>query len=357
MATTALAVGAAGCLLYFGRPAFIPVAYALLFSMLLSPTIDALERLRIPRSLTSFLSVILVIALLGAALDAAWAPARDWLDNAPRTLQVIERKVRPVQKLIARIEGLTTRAGSLTDAPAPNAAGHPATVVAAPANDRGVLEMTRTALVSIVTVAILTIFLLVGGPPTLQRLDDAFAVDGRKNKVVQIAETVRNELSRYFATIGLINLGLGFVTAGVMALWGLPSPWLWGMMATVLNFIPYIGPAITLAVLTLVAFVTFQGFGPALGVAGSFLAITTVEGQVVQPLFVGHRMNLNPIVVFLALWFGGWFWGISGVLFAGPALISLKAIAGHFQGCKPLMAVLSGGPEPKRVIADAEAAQ
>ena len=91
---------------------------------------------------------------------------------------------------------------------------------------------------------------------------------------------------------------------------GMPNPLLWGALAGVLNFIPYVGSATTLIVLTIVAFVSFDGFGRVLAVAATYLGLATIEGQTVQPLLVGQRLKLNPIIVFLALWFGGWFWDL-----------------------------------------------
>ena len=79
----------------------------------------------------------------------------------------------------------------------------------------------------------------------------------------------------------------------------------------------------------IVAFVSFDTIGPVLAAAGGYLGLATIEGQVVQPLLVGQRLELNPIIVFLALWFGGWFWAIPGIVLAIPALVALKVAAEH----------------------------
>jgi predicted PurR-regulated permease PerM len=113
--------------------------------------------------------------------------------------------------------------------------------------------------------------------------------------------------------------------------------------------------------LSSVAFVSFDGFAHVAAVAASFLALTALEGQVVQPLLVGRRLQLNPMLVFLALWFGGMFWGIAGIVLATPALVALKVLAQHSAHGKPLALFLSpeagnsgdtaeplGDPEPTR---------
>jgi predicted PurR-regulated permease PerM len=119
-------------------------------------------------------------------------------------------------------------------------------------------------------------------------------------------------------------------------------------MATVLNFIPYVGSALTLLVLSVVAVVSFDSFGQIAAVIASYLALATIEGQVVQPLFVGHRLELNPLLVFLAVWFGGWLWGIAGIAIAVPLLIALKVAAEHSQRGRPLVEFLGPGRSKKR---------
>ena len=123
----------------------------------------------------------------------------------------------------------------------------------------------------------------------------------------------------------LLNVCVGCATAGAMTACGMPTPILWGVLAAVLNFIPYAGPATTLVVLTLVAFVTFDGLGQVIAVAGSYLILATITGQFVQPLLVGRRLKVNPLLVFLALWFGGLFWGVAGIVLATPALLAREA--------------------------------
>jgi predicted PurR-regulated permease PerM len=95
----------------------------------------------------------------------------------------------------------------------------------------------------------------------------------------------------------------------------------------VLNFIPYAGSATTLVLVTLVAAVSFDGLGHAAGVSLSYLGLATLAGQIVQPLLVGRRLEVNPLLIFLGLWFGGFFWGIAGVVLATPVLVALKVIA------------------------------
>jgi predicted PurR-regulated permease PerM len=175
----------------------------------------------------------------------------------------------------------------------------------------------------------------------LARLTAAMAKNLEASHVLTVINAVRSEVSRYYASIALINLGLGTATFIVTMLLGMPNPLLWGAIAAVLNFIPYVGSATTLLLLIIVAFVSFDSAGRVLAVAASYLALTTLEGQLVQPLVVGRRLELNPIIVFLALWFGGWFWGIAGIVVAVPGLVALKVIAEHSSNGEALIQFLS----------------
>jgi predicted PurR-regulated permease PerM len=337
-----LVCGLAGALIYFARGAFIPVALAVLFALLLSSPVEALHRKALPRSVSALLILAIFLGLVGGTVNLLWEPAQKWLAAAPHTSLTIQRKLGPVARVMHRIDVVTNSAGHLTDAGA-SAAPAAAKAAAAPGDSDGLLAETRAALVAALTVIILTLFLLAAGPPVLARMSAAFASDAHTSHMLRVIEAVRSEVGRYYATIALINVVLGAATFGAMMALGMPNPLLWGVLAGVLNFIPYIGSATTLLVLAVVALVSFDGIERVLAVTGTYLALATIEGQIVQPLFVGQRLKLSPIIVFLALWFGGWFWGVAGVVLAVPSLVALKVAAEHSEHGAPLVAFLSPG--------------
>jgi predicted PurR-regulated permease PerM len=340
-ASKLLVLMAIGVLLYVGHFAFIPIALALLFALILSGPVEALYRLHFPRSLSATIILIVVLGLLAGVVDLMWAPAQHWFAAAPQTMKVIKRRVSPAMKFISHVEELRSSAGNI-GAPAQSSAA-PAAASAAGDSESGpvlILDATREAMISVLTFVIVTLFLLAGGPPMLARMTAAFVDDLNAGHVLAIIEKVRGEVGRFYVTTALINIGLGLATAGVMMLCGMPTPFLWGVIAAALNFIPYAGSTVTLILLTLVAFVTFDGIGHVLAVAGSYLLLAMLEGQIVQPLFVGRRLKINPLLIFLALWFGGLFWGIAGVVLATPALLTLKVVAEHAISGKSVMEFL-----------------
>jgi predicted PurR-regulated permease PerM len=335
-----LVAGAVGVLLYVAHVAFVPVALALLLSLVLSGPVELLRRWHIPRSLSAALLLIVIIGLFATMVNFASEPAQKWFAVAPHTVRVVERKIRPLAQLMARIGDLRNAAGNLGTAthgpqqPAPAAAPEESAPVM-------LLDVTRTVVLSSVTVIILTLFLLSGGPPMIARMVSACASDLNSAHIISVIEKVRSEVGRFYVTTAMINVGLGTATALAMMLCGMPNPFLWGIMAAILNFIPYAGSTTTLIVLTIVAVMSFDTLTPVLAVAGSYLALATIEGQIVQPLLVGRRLELNPMLVFLALWFGGFFWGIAGIILATPTLVALKIIAENAKHGKPVVEFLS----------------
>ena len=338
-ALVVLATLAVAAMLYFGHEVFIPVALALLFAMVLSNAVEGLHRWGLPRVVSALLMLLILISGIGAATDFLMEPAQQWLTNAPRTMQVVERKIRPIERWMHRIEGLTHRAGEMGGQRGPLPAPEPAP--GATLSGSEVLSVTGATLAEVLTIVILAVFLLSGGPPMLARMAASLGRDLQAVHALRVIDAIRREVGRYYGTIALINLGLGAATAVVMLLLGVPNPYLWGAVAAVLNFIPYVGSATTLVLLAAVALVSFDDLGHVFGVIGSYLALATIEGQVVQPLLVGRRLDLNPILVFLAVWFGGWFWGVAGIVIAVPCLVALKVAATHSEHASAVVAFLS----------------
>ena len=335
-----LVVGAIGLLLYVAHAAFIPIAMALLCALVLSGPVEALHRWRVPRSVSALLILIVAMGIVAGVVDFMWTPTQQWFAGAPRTMAIIKQKITPVAKFMNRLEELRKNAGAIGNTSARTAA--PAAAVPAPQESApGMLfDATREVVVGALTFLIVTLFLLTGGPPMLARMTAAFVDDLNAAHVLFIIEQVRGEVGRFYVTTTLINLGLGCATAGAMMLWGMPTPYLWGALAAALNFIPYAGSVTTLLVISLVAVVSFNSLGQVLGVAGTYLLLAGIEGQIVQPLLVGRRLEVNPLLIFLALWFGGLFWGIAGIVLATPTLVALKVIAEHTSSGKAMMEFL-----------------
>jgi predicted PurR-regulated permease PerM len=334
--------GAIGLFLYEAHVAFIPVALALLFGLILSAPVESLHKFHVPRSLSAALILVFVLSAIGGVMALMWAPAQDWFARAPQTMHVVKQKISPIAKFMNRVDELRKNMDNLgaqghAAAPASPAPSPAASTVSAPAL---LLDVGGPAIAAVLTFVIVTLFLLTGGPPMMARMTAAFVDNLKASNVLHIIEQVRGEVGHYYLTTTLINIGLGTVTGLAMWAWHMPTPYLWGGLAAVLNYIPYAGPGTTLLLLTLVAVVSFSTAGQILGVAGTYLLISVIEGQLVQPLLVGRRMEVNPLLIFLGLWFGGLFWGIAGIILATPTLVALKVVAENTKSGKPMLEFL-----------------
>lgn len=323
-----LAACAAVAALRLGRDVLVPLVFGVLLALVLSGIVESLRRLRIPRGFSALVLLLAIAVGLGGVLDAVWPPALQWMENAPRIMRTIEHRIRPAQAIVQRIDALADRVSALGS---PGKQGAPAAPAASAPTMSAVSVLAGTGWVAatiLMTVA-LTLLLLAAGPGTLARMTATLAHDWHAAQVLRIIHAIRLEVGRYYATLALINMVFGCVIGLTMWLLGMPNPVLWGVVAGVLNFIPYLGCTITFLILTLVGLVTFDRISHTLLVCASFLVLAAIEGHVVEPIFIGRRLDLNPIMVLVALWVGGWMWGITGVVLALPVLVATKVAASH----------------------------
>jgi predicted PurR-regulated permease PerM len=283
--------------------------------------------MRVPRSLSAALILVIVLSILVGIGAVMWTPTQEWFAKAPQTMTTIKQKASPIAKFMNRVDELRRNAGNLgaQGHPAPAASAAPvAPTESAPAL---IFDVGASVIAGVLAFVIITPFLLTGGPPMMARMTAAFVDNLKASYVLNIIEKVRAEVGHFYLIITLINVGLGLVTGSAMWAWGMSTPFLWGALAALFNFIPYAGPGTALLVITVVAAVSFSTLSHVLGVAGTYVVIAMIEGQVAQPLLVGRRMEVNPLLIFLGLWFGGLFWGIPGIILATPTLVALKVIA------------------------------
>jgi predicted PurR-regulated permease PerM len=322
-----LAILALGAVLYLAQDVFIPVAVALFLALLLTPAVDRLQTWHMRRGFAVAAVMFVVFATAAVAINAAWGPATEWLARAPQTMRKIDPRLQPLREMFARVDAVAERAGRLTQGTSV-VSGKPA-IVTPVAGESTAIAITKSFF-GWLTVIPLTLFFLLGGPPLLARLGASLSGSEASIRTLRLTEAIRNEVGRYFATVALINLGLGVATALSMYALGMPNPILWGVLACVFNFVPYLGPIAAFFIFSVVALVTFPNLGQALAVPGVFLMLHLIEGQLVQPLTVGRRFKVSALVILLAVWFGYGFWGIPGMLLATPVLVALK-VAAQYQ--------------------------
>jgi predicted PurR-regulated permease PerM len=334
MAVVALVILATLYTLYFARALVLPVVLAVLFSILLSPSVRALHRIRIPEPIGALIVLLGVIAAIVFTADKLSAPATEWLNKAPQSLSQIELKTKSLKKFVGEVRRITDRISTMT-----RGAGEapPREVVVENTNWSGVLlGQTQFFLVGSLSTLILLYFLLASGDTFLRKLVRILPRLRDKVRAVEVTREIQHEIGRYFLTVGCINIALGVVTAIAMWIIDMPNPMLWGVLVAILNFIPYVGPTLSMITLTLAALLTFDTLSQALLVPLIFVGLTFFEGQFLQPIIVGRRLALNPVVIFISFLLWGWLWGIAGMLIAVPLLVTIKICCDHLKPLAPV---------------------
>jgi len=304
----------------------IPLVLASFIGLALNPIVARCSHLRIPRWLAASVLMIALIAAIGTGIGMLAQPAAGWVHEAPAAIRNFIPKLRsvtqPLEAANRATQGLTGTSRVQGSAQPPPLSFTVWDVIAT----------TPKVLAGVLTVVLLVFFFLVYGDLLLRRLVEASPTFAYKRHAVHVVRGIQYEVSRYILTATLINFGLGAVTAGMLRLYHMPDPLLWGTVAMLANFIPYVGAISTTAVLAVVGLLNFNQAGAALLPALTFAGITAFEGNVVTPLIQGHRMRLSPIAILLWLLLWGWLWGIPGALLAVPMLTSAKLVTERVRG-------------------------
>jgi predicted PurR-regulated permease PerM len=340
-ARTVTAAVLAIAVLYAGREFFIPVALA----VLATAVVRWLERRRLPPAAGATLVLLLTLAVLGGAAWGLSVPLQDWAAKIPKSVAAAQAKLaqlrRPVQQ-ITRVAQQLQNAGAPSESapgarpqpqpqPPPTAPSPP--VAGALANALG----TTTSLVmGFVEVLLLSWLMLASGDLFYEKLIRLLPRPGDKRLASRVVGESESVVAGYMAATAMINAGQAAAVGIAVSLIGLSDPVLWAVACFVLEFIPYLGGTLMVGLLTIVSFTTFDGLGHILAAPAAYLAISTLQNNVVSPLVYGHRLQLNPVAVLIAVMFWWTLWGVAGAFLAVPIIAAAKVIGDHVPRLRPL---------------------
>ena len=326
---------------HFARALLMPIILAILFSLLLSPIVGWLRKLRLPEPVGAALVMVALVSGIVFAIYTLAEPAAQWLDKAPESLSTAESKLRKLKQPVADVQRAAEKIEAMTQL---QAAKKPREVVVqTPGLGAFITSRTPYLITGLISTLVLLYFLLASGDLFMRKTVRLIPTWRDKVHAVEVGREIQRELGRYFFTVTLINGALGIATAIAMRALGMPNPLLWGAMAMLLNYIPYLGPTTSLAVLSMAAVVTFDDLNRIWPVPAVFLALVVLEGQLIQPIVVGRSLRLNPVMVFVAFLLLGWLWGIAGMFLAVPILVTLKVICDHVERFAALAEYLGRG--------------
>ncbi|MGR3631382.1 MAG: AI-2E family transporter [Limimaricola soesokkakensis] len=330
---------------YFARDVLLPIVLAVLLTLTLRPLVRGLQRIGIP---PGFSAVLLMLAIgLGFAIAGYFlsGPIGEMAARAPQIGSEVQSKLAGLMDRFASIQEVGKQVTEMADAAGATDGEEKVEVVV---DQSGLIPEAVGSVASItsslVAAMILTLFLLASGDFYHRRIVEASPKLHDKKRALTIVRDVEKQISRYLAAITMINAGLGLAIGVALWILGLPMPHVWGTLAFLLNFMPFIGAIIGTAAVGAFALVSFDSVPYALLAPLSYFALTTIEGNFVTPMLVGRRLELNIVSVFVTVAFWIWLWGVPGAVLAVPFLVVVKAICDNVPSLKAFGSFLSGDP-------------
>lgn len=324
--------------LSIGAVVFLPVVTAIILTIILSPLADRLAQAGLPNLLASLLSLIVFLGVVILALTAVFRPAVGLFDQMPAMLDRIGEHFRHLQADFAWISSLNRQLLELTG----REEGREV-VLKTPTMLEQVAFATPTVLLEVLLTFLMAFFMIEARVRMRRRLLLDRQHFGTSIKAARVIRDVQDRVAAYILTVGLINFGVGvIVTLGAWAM-GVDAPIMWGGLAMLLNFLPYIGP------LSMVVLLAMFGLGnsasPLVGIlpALAYLGLHTVESNVITPAILGARFTMNPVLILIALSYFTWIWGVTGALLSVPILLAMTALIDHL-GRPNLIGFIFGEP-------------
>ncbi len=363
----AIAIAAA---LYFGREVFVPVALAILLSFVLAPLVSALHKVRVPRGLAVLSVVVIAFVVLFVLGGVVAGQIRQLAAELPKYRSTIQTKITSLrgattetgtfgraidmlQDLSREFQqsGLDTSQGDQTSDRLPaNSVPNQPIPVEIRDSDAGpwhavssVVAPLLHPLATIGLILIFSVFILIQRQDLRNRFIRLVGADDLQ-KTTAALDDAADRLSRLFLTQIALNSGFGLVIGTGLGLIGIPSPVLWGILAAILRFVPYIGAMISAAIPLTLAVAVDPGWSMFFWSAALFLVLEPILGQVVEPLLYGHSTGLSPIAVILSATFWTFLWGPIGLVLATPLTVCLVVLGRHVERLKFFEVLLSDRP-------------
>jgi predicted PurR-regulated permease PerM len=321
-----------------GQVVFLPLVCAGVLSVVLAPLADQLNRAGIPNILSSFIAVTALIALVVLSLLLILQPASVMLERTPAMVASVNEQFSQVRSNFDWVNDINRLLSRL-------AGRQPVreVVVATPSVLEQVAVATPSVVIEVILTLLMTFFMIESRGRVRKRLLHDRASLYRNRRAARVIRDVQDRVGSYILTVAIINAGMGIVVAVGAWMLGLEAPIMWGGLAALLNFLPYIGPVTMIAALSLFGIGTSETILAGLIPAAAYLTLHAVESNLFTPSVLGVRFTLNPVLILLFISLFTWIWGVVGALLSVPILITLTALVEHV-GRPNLMGFLFGEP-------------
>ena len=329
--------------MYFARDFLLPVVLATFIALTLRPAVRFLAKHLVPPWLSAtLLLVVLVTGGLSAGYMLSWQVST-WIDQAPQLTQAFVEKFRGLRPWLDALANLTDKLQDVSAVTSDKAIQE--VVVRQPVLPAWLVLITWYPLqlaITLVATLVIAVFLMASGDLFYEKLVRVLPTLTDRKRALHIVYDMETEVSTYVLTLAAINAGLGIAIAVTFHALGMPAPYLWGLLTFFLNFIPYVGAVTGGALSAFMAIVTFDSLGYALLIPLAFAIWSLIESEIVNPLILSRRLQMNAVAILLSLAFWAWLWGIAGAAIAVPVLVTIKVFCDHVDGLSGLGEFLSG---------------
>ncbi|MDA3960559.1 MAG: AI-2E family transporter [Planctomycetota bacterium] len=331
----------------FAASLLIPLASALVLTVLLRPAVRRLEALRMGSLLASALVIFWIMAVpLVVGIQIAPA-AMHWLDRAPVALRRAEVLLGHAGGPLEQLNAASRQVDRLAHAADGASLSIPVSITGSP-DSEAFTDRIGPWVFSLTTTLLILSFMLCYGERALRAATATIASTSRRRRAQVTLRRLERDLGRYLTTVTAINFCLGVVQTLALSACGMPNALLWGCLCAVLNFIPYLGSVVGTVLVGLAALLSFGPVPWAALPPSLYFLITAIEGYVITPLILGASLRINPLLVILAITFWAWLWGLPGAMLAVPLLAACMIVAERLTGCAPLIRSLGGLPPRRR---------
>lgn len=328
--------------LYIAHQIILPIVLAVLASLFLSPFVQrAYLKFHIPKAVSSLLLVLLVLAGIVGVGAAVATPALEWAQKAPQGISRLLVGDSQIKRQIDKVNRSAEQVEKSVEGLSDSGQEKPKTVVLAADSWRSqMVSKVRDGVAGLALALALTYFLLVSGDRLIRNFARQLPASQRR-RVLRITHYSQREIAQYLAVLGVSNTSVGVLTALICWAIGLPDPAMWGLVAGLARFIPYLGNMLTIALLALVSAVTLDTLWMMALAPLSFILLTTIVGFFLEPWIHGFRMAINPVIIFISIFFWGWLWGPVGVLLAVPLMTVIQVVLKQIPKLRPVYKVIA----------------
>ena len=367
----------AGCYsLYFSKAVMLPIIGAFLLNFLFSPLVARLHGFGIPNFIASLLVIGLTLGVIAVGIAFAYTPAQEWISNKDKNLAIVEFKLRSLRQPLTYAKQITDEIDKLgnggsaekeqVEKPADavvqkssasvdqdaavntskevsqsgtkelSTASVVPVEVQQPSISNRIFSTTGDVLTGVSLMLVLLFYLLSAGDRGLGKLVKLMPTFEGKKRTVELSRAIEKSISDYLFTTTLINAGLGIIIGVGMWSIGMPNPILWGVMAMLLNYFPFVGAIIGGGIVFLAGVVSFDSIVYAAWAPAIYLGVNLVEANLITPVLLGRSVSLHPVWLMIFFVIVSWVWGLGGALIAVPVLAVIKISCDHIE---PLMPV------------------